>query len=92
MLEVTEAVSHVIAAVPFPKLSEPVNLFCHPMAQRLQEIAAKGPAASESEIREACGRDLLPDVKVNLTRHHLIDRYTNPHSLTFRLNYYQKWP
>jgi len=52
---VTEAVSHVVAAVPPAELLKALQMFCLPIAQWLHEFTNKGAAATEKEIRDACG-------------------------------------
>ncbi|KAG9299539.1 hypothetical protein G9A89_020710 [Geosiphon pyriformis] len=54
LIEVTEAVAHVVAAVPPTQLLSALQMFCLPIAQRLAEIANLGTAATETNIREAC--------------------------------------
>ncbi|KAJ3021462.1 Nuclear import receptor [Thoreauomyces humboldtii] len=45
--EVTEGIAHVIAAVPLPQLAGALQKFCHPLAQRLHEIALMGKPKTE---------------------------------------------
>ncbi|KAI8910710.1 armadillo-type protein [Powellomyces hirtus] len=47
--DVTQAIAHIIAAVPLPQLAVALQKFCHPMAQRLHEITAKGKSSTEEE-------------------------------------------
>ncbi|CAG8491419.1 5508_t:CDS:2 [Ambispora leptoticha] len=54
LIEVTEAVTHVIAAVPPNELLNALQMFCLPIAQKLAEIANKGATANETDIKEAC--------------------------------------
>ncbi|TPX49561.1 hypothetical protein SeMB42_g01357 [Synchytrium endobioticum] len=51
--EVAEAISHVIAAVPLPRLLEALQTFCLPIAQQLHTIATVGrhPTDSDAEIK-----------------------------------------
>lgn len=55
VFEVTEAVAHVIAAIPTAELFKALQLFCLPVAQRLHEIALLGKDASDKQTREASG-------------------------------------
>ncbi|KAK9762669.1 Nuclear import receptor [Basidiobolus ranarum] len=53
MIEITEALAHVISAVPIEKILVTLQNFCLPIAQALHEIASKGQSVSEGEIRRA---------------------------------------
>ncbi|ORX98968.1 ARM repeat-containing protein [Basidiobolus meristosporus CBS 931.73] len=53
LIEITEALAHVISAVPMDKILSTLQTFCLPIAQGLHEIARKGQGASESEVRQA---------------------------------------
>ncbi|CAG8580296.1 14524_t:CDS:2 [Funneliformis caledonium] len=61
LFEVTEAVSHVVAAVRPAELLEALQMFCLPIARYLHEFANKGSAATDKEIRDACGEQLSSD-------------------------------
>lgn len=58
--DVTEAIAHVIAAVPLGEHLTAMKTFCHPIAQRLHEIAARGKPANEAEqvqtVKQAAGK------------------------------------
>ncbi|RUS17966.1 hypothetical protein BC937DRAFT_89307 [Endogone sp. FLAS-F59071] len=53
VFEVTEAVAHVIAAIPTAELFKALQLFCLPVAQRLHEIALLRKDASDKQTKEA---------------------------------------
>ncbi|RIA97728.1 armadillo-type protein [Glomus cerebriforme] len=53
LFEVTEAVSHVVAAVRPAELLKALQMFCLPIAQWLHEFANKGTSATEKEVRIA---------------------------------------
>ncbi|RUS17967.1 armadillo-type protein [Endogone sp. FLAS-F59071] len=55
VFEVTEAVAHVIAAIPTAELFKALQLFCLPVAQRLHEIALLRKDASDKQTKEASG-------------------------------------
>ncbi|RUS29267.1 armadillo-type protein [Jimgerdemannia flammicorona] len=61
VLEVTEAVAHVIAVISTVELLKALQLFCLPIAQRLHEI---GSDASEKLTKEAA--DLLDQITLFL--------------------------
>ncbi|KAJ3091018.1 Nuclear import receptor [Quaeritorhiza haematococci] len=69
--EVTEAIAHVINCVPLPELSQMLQSFCLPIAQRLHEIAQSGkPAADSAEVslvKDAQGRSKKVSFKFNQT-------------------------
>ncbi|KAG0312190.1 Nuclear import receptor [Linnemannia gamsii] len=48
--EVTEAVAHVIAAVPNAELAQVFRMFCAPIAQQLAVLASKTAATQEEDI------------------------------------------
>ncbi|KAF9427872.1 Nuclear import receptor [Podila epigama] len=50
LLEVTEAVAHVIAAVPNENLANVFKMFCLPIAQQLAEFASKNQATLNDDI------------------------------------------
>ncbi|GJJ78359.1 transportin-3 [Entomortierella parvispora] len=50
LLEVTEAVAHVIAAVPNAELANVFQMFCAPIAQQLSVLASKGQGTLEEDI------------------------------------------
>ncbi|KAG0288381.1 Nuclear import receptor, partial [Dissophora globulifera] len=50
LYEVTEAVAHVVAAVPNTELAQVFQMFCLPIAQQLAEFASKDQAPSEEDI------------------------------------------
>lgn len=52
----TEAVSHVVAAVRPAELLKALQMFCLPIAQWLHEFANKSASATDKEIRFACGK------------------------------------
>ncbi|CAB4409821.1 unnamed protein product [Rhizophagus irregularis] len=56
LFEVTEAVSHVVAAVRPAELLKALQMFCLPIAQWLHEFANKGASATDKEIRFACDK------------------------------------
>lgn len=56
ILEVTEAVAHVIAVIPASELLKALQLFCMPLAQNLHDLAAKGKDATEKDRRDAAGK------------------------------------
>jgi transportin-3 len=56
IMEVTEAVAHVIAVLPTNEILRALQLFCLPLAQDLHEIAAKGKDASKDDRRDAAGK------------------------------------
>ncbi|KAG0260244.1 Nuclear import receptor [Actinomortierella ambigua] len=62
LLEVTEAVAHVIAALPNTELSNIFQMFCLPIAQQLATLASRGPNVSENEIFQMC--DNLSQLKI----------------------------
>ncbi|KAG0343249.1 Nuclear import receptor [Podila horticola] len=50
LLEVTEAVAHVVAAVPNENLANVFKMFCLPIAQQLAELASKNQAELGDDI------------------------------------------
>lgn len=38
-MELTEAIAHIVKAVPSDKLLQTIQIFCLPVAQRLQELS-----------------------------------------------------
>jgi transportin-3 len=56
VLEVTEAVAHVIAVIPTNELLKALQLFCLPLAQKLHDLAIKGNEATEKDRRDAAGK------------------------------------
>ncbi|KAF0521261.1 ARM repeat-containing protein [Gigaspora margarita] len=56
LLEVTEAVTHVVAAVPPAEILKALQTFCLPIAQGLHLLANKGVGANERDIRNACDK------------------------------------
>ena len=57
LLEVTEAVAHVIAAVPNAELANVFQMFCAPIAQQLSVLASNGQATLEEDIPLIIGND-----------------------------------
>jgi transportin-3 len=64
LLEVTEALSHVIGAVQLPELLKTLQTFCLPVCQELHVIANKGRQASDSDLRKAA--ELLDQLAIFL--------------------------
>ncbi|GAB5592901.1 Nuclear import receptor [Umbelopsis nana] len=64
ILEVTEAVAHVIAVIPTNELLKALQLFCLPLAQNLHDLAVKGKDATEKDRRDAA--DLLEQINIFL--------------------------
>ncbi|RKP09440.1 armadillo-type protein, partial [Thamnocephalis sphaerospora] len=64
LLEVTEALSHVIAAVPLPELLKMLQTFCLPVCQELHAVASKLGQTTDSELRKVA--DLLEQLAVFL--------------------------
>lgn len=62
VLEVTEAVSHVITVIPVTEIEKALQLFCLPVAQSLHAIASKGGEATQEE-RVKIG-DILEQISV----------------------------
>lgn len=54
--EVTEAVAHVIAAVPNAELAQVFRMFCAPIAQQLATLASKTAATQEEDIPLIIGK------------------------------------
>lgn len=54
--EVTEAVAHVIAAVPNAELAQVFRMFCAPIAQQLAILASKTAATQEEDIPPIIGK------------------------------------
>lgn len=54
--EVTEAVAHVIAAVPNAELAQVFRMFCAPIAQQLANLASKTAATQEEDIPLIIGK------------------------------------
>ncbi|KAG0015504.1 Nuclear import receptor [Entomortierella chlamydospora] len=50
LLEVTEAVAHVVAAVPNAELAQVFQMFCLPIAQQLAVLASKDQTTLEDDI------------------------------------------
>ncbi|KAK3831462.1 MAG: armadillo-type protein [Linnemannia gamsii] len=50
LYEVTEAVAHVIAAVPNAELAQVFRMFCQPIAQQLALLASKSTTSQEEDI------------------------------------------
>ncbi|KAI8598175.1 armadillo-type protein [Dissophora ornata] len=50
LLEVTEAVAHVVAAVPNAELAQVFQMFCLPIAQQLASLASKDQTTLEEDI------------------------------------------
>ncbi|KAG0370572.1 armadillo-type protein [Gamsiella multidivaricata] len=50
LLEVTEAVAHVVAAVPHAELAQVFQMFCLPIAQQLATLASGDQATLENNI------------------------------------------
>ncbi|KAJ3146102.1 Nuclear import receptor [Geranomyces variabilis] len=44
--DVTQAIAHIVSAVPLPQLAGALQKFCHPIAERLHQIAA-APAVGD---------------------------------------------
>lgn len=57
LLEVTEAVAHVIAAVPNAELANVFQMFCAPIAQQLSVLASNGQATLEEDIPLIIGNE-----------------------------------
>lgn len=57
LLEVTEAVAHVIAAVPNVELANVFQMFCAPIAQQLSVLATKDQTTLEEDIPVIIGTD-----------------------------------
>ncbi|CAO3658469.1 unnamed protein product [Umbelopsis ramanniana] len=64
ILEVTEAVAHVIAVIPTNELLKALQLFCLPLAQKLHDVAVKGNEATDKDHRDAA--DLLEQINIFL--------------------------
>ncbi|KAG0243782.1 Nuclear import receptor [Actinomortierella wolfii] len=62
LLEVTEAVAHVIAAVPNAELPNIFKMFCLPIAQQLAALASQGTNVSENEVFQMA--DNLSQLKI----------------------------
>ncbi|KAI9592476.1 armadillo-type protein [Syncephalis fuscata] len=60
LLEITEALSHVISVVPTGEVLKTLQTFCLPVCQNLHEIASKGSQIPESERSKVAGTS--PDV------------------------------
>ncbi|CAG8608492.1 6594_t:CDS:2, partial [Acaulospora colombiana] len=56
LLEVTEAVTHVVAAVSPTELLKALQMFCLPIAQGLHEFVNKGGSAIEKDAKDACDK------------------------------------
>ncbi|KAF8980943.1 Nuclear import receptor [Entomortierella lignicola] len=50
LLEVTEAVAHVVAAVPNAELSQVFKMFCLPIAEQLAGLASRGQSTLDEDI------------------------------------------
>jgi transportin-3 len=55
LLEVTEAVAHVVAAVPNENLANVFKMFCLPIAQQLAGLASKNQAELGDDIPRIIG-------------------------------------
>jgi transportin-3 len=56
LLEITEALAHVIASVPASEVLKTLQTFCLPVCQNLHEIASKGAQVLDSERTKAAGK------------------------------------
>ncbi|CAG8533786.1 12478_t:CDS:2 [Acaulospora morrowiae] len=56
LLEVTEAVTHVIASVPPSELLKALQMFFLPIAQGLHEFVNKGVSTTEKDVKDACDK------------------------------------
>lgn len=56
LLEVTEAVAHVVAAVPNAELAQVFQMFCLPIAQQLAVLASKDQSTLEEDIPVIIGK------------------------------------
>lgn len=63
ILEVTEAVSHVMTVIPVTEIEKALQLFCLPIAQDLHAIASKGANGTTPEERVKIG-DILEQISV----------------------------
>ncbi|KAF9110554.1 Nuclear import receptor [Mortierella sp. AM989] len=69
LLEVTEAVAHVVAAVPNAELAQVFQMFCLPIAQQLAAFASKDQSTLEEDI---------PFIIDNLTQLKIFFETVNP--------------
>ncbi|KAF9349142.1 Nuclear import receptor [Mortierella sp. AD094] len=69
LLEVTEAVAHVVAAVPNAELAQVFQMFCLPIAQQLAVLASKDQTTLEDDI---------PHIIDNITQLKIFFETVNP--------------
>ncbi|KAF9901790.1 Nuclear import receptor [Lobosporangium transversale] len=69
LLEVTEAVAHVVAAVPNAELAQVFQMFCLPIAQQLAGLASKEQGTLEDDV---------PLIVDNLTQLKIFFKTVNP--------------
>ncbi|KAJ3148493.1 Nuclear import receptor [Geranomyces michiganensis] len=51
--DVTQAIAHIVSAVPLPQLAGALQKFCHPIAERLHQLAAAPTAGDDStQVKE----------------------------------------
>lgn len=65
VLEVTEAVSHVITVIPPNEIQKALQLFCLPIAQELHTIVSRGKDQVSNEDCEKMGGKLNVTVFCN---------------------------
>jgi transportin-3 len=72
--EVTEAVAHVIAAVPNAELANVFQMFCAPIAQQLSAYASKEHGSLEEDIPSIIGKeDHTASELTEMTKHYETD-------------------